>query len=102
MDDEVTVVEKGAQGQQHPPEAAGLDEVKKLGILLGAEPGMMRHVARRIVVGFGSRKATQIHGQELCGPAQPAASREDKLVGGALVQGKDGERVEQPAMESAG
>src|ERR1700730_7415601 len=99
MDDEVTVVERAAQGQQHAPEAARLDEVKKLRILLGAKPGMMRHVARRIVIGFGSRKAAQIHSQELCGPAQPSISREDKLVRGALVHGKDGQRVEQPTVE---
>jgi len=75
----------------------GPDKVEKLRILLGAEPGVMRHVASRIVCRFGGGKAAKIHSQELGGTAESPITGEDKLVRGALVQGEDGQRVEQPA-----
>jgi hypothetical protein len=53
MHEEIGVVEEAAEGKEVEPEAAGEDEVEKFRVILGAEFGVVRHVALGVVFGLG-------------------------------------------------
>ena len=53
MHEEIGVVEEAAERKEVEPEAAGEDEVEKFRVILGAEFGVVRHVALGVVFGLG-------------------------------------------------
>ena len=54
------------------PQAARPDEVEELGVVLGAELGVVPHVGVGVVVGLGARQPAHVPGQQLRDAACPA------------------------------
>jgi len=86
MDVEVAVVEEAGEREKHCPEAMRKDKVKKLGVSLRAEAGVMGYVSFRVGVGFRIGQTAEILGQEACNAAHRAGAGEDEVVCGAFMK----------------